>query len=275
MAKHRQRKLGSSAENPQTSLFQPDSASIFPARYLTRATSRSGADAAAAELTAVLSADYREAPGLPDAQLARQLASLAKAGIDPGRDEWRKWRRSGNYRITPRVFDAKEVAVHTAPYTSGAGLSLWGFSCDTRNGDAGVFVIFLNTAHQPGAVAATFAHELGHYVHSRLVPRHEHAPIELSPMAPNFAAHLRDPRELFSDSLVALAAYDREAVAKPRDRAGESLDETIALAGRMIRPEYRIDFGARRLSRVWRTRYLAATIHFFKLRRALLETAGV
>ena len=229
-----------------------------------------------AELTTVLSADYRQVAGLPSPEMTRDLAALVKTGMDPRRHEWRKWQRSANYRVTPRVFDSSEVAVYAAPYTRGAGLSLWGFSCDTRSGDKGVFVIFLNTAHQPGAISATVAHELGHYIHSSLVPRHKQERKEFSPMAPNFAAHLDDSRELFSDSLVALSAYGSEAVRKPRACAGkESLAETIAHAQRMIRPEYRIDFGARQLPEVWRLRYLAATIHFFKLRRALLETARV
>jgi hypothetical protein len=229
-----------------------------------------------AELASVLSADYRRVPGLPSPQMTRHLAALVKTEIDPCRHEWRKWRQSANYRVTPRVFDSSEVAVYAAPYTRGAGLSLWGFSCDTRSGDQGVFVIFLNTAHQPGAVTATVAHELGHYIHSSLVGHDGGERGETRPMAPNFAAHLHDPRELYSDSLVALSAYGSEAAKRPSDagRPG-SLEDEIAHANRVIRPEYRIDFSSRRLPKVWRIRYLAATIHFFRLRRALLETAGV
>jgi hypothetical protein len=227
-----------------------------------------------AELNSVLATDYRNAVGLPAPEMTRHLADIATTGVDPRRRAWRKWRDAENYRVKLGGFDSSEIAVHAAPYRRGAGLLLWGFSCDARVGDRGSFVIFLNTAHRPGAITATVAHELGHYVHKTITSETCAA---MAPLASNFAAHLEDRCELFSDSLVALSAYGIESAgAAPSSRGKRPawIDEVIH-ARDCIRPEYRIDFANKELSPVWRIRYLAATIHFFKLRKALLETAGV
>ena len=225
------------------------------------------------ELVGVLATDYRTVPALPNPEMTRQLAGFAKTSVDPRRGAWRKWRSAENFRVRLPDFDSDEIAVHAAPYTRGAGLLLWGFSCDTRLGDSGSFVIFLNTAHQPGAVTATVAHELGHYIHKSIT--HDEC-AALSPLAANFASHLDDERELFSDSLVALSAYSAEAVMKSRSSRSGAIGwtEEILNARDYIHPQYRIDF-AGKVSPVWRIRYLAAVIHFFKLRKALLETAGI
>jgi hypothetical protein len=228
------------------------------------------------ELTEVLTADYRRAPGLPTPEMARQLAGIAKSCIDPRHRAWKKWRTSEDYRVRLE-FGSRDIAVHAEPYTRGAGLLLWGFSCDARIGESGAFVIFLNTAHQPGAVAATVAHELGHFIHRSIAPESCAA---MAPLAANFATHLEDGTELFSDSLAALSAYSTDAVReglrlrKPSRVAAGKIDEVIH-ALTVIDPEYRIDFAHKSVSPAWRVRYLAATIHFYKLRKALLETAGI
>ncbi|HXN84569.1 MAG TPA: hypothetical protein VN867_00800 [Candidatus Binataceae bacterium] len=227
-----------------------------------------------AELNSVLTIDYRSAAGLPAPEMSRHLADIANSGIDPRRRAWSKWRDAQDYRVKLQGFDCAEIAVHAAPYTRGAGLLLWGFSCDARVGDRGNFVIFLNTAHRPGAITATVAHELGHYVHKRITSEDCGA---VTPLASSFATHLEDKCELFSDSLVALSAYGIESAQMTPSSQNEQpgwIDEVIQ-ARDCIRPEYRIDFANNQLSPVWRIRYLAATIHFFKLRKALLETAGV
>src|ERR1035441_2819552 len=79
-----------------------------------------------------------------------------------------------------------------------------------RNGGAkNKFVIFLNTAHHPGAVVATFGHEIGHYIYGSLVG-------ERAPMAAflegTFSNHLHEEDELFADSLVAFSAYSHDLI---------------------------------------------------------------
>jgi hypothetical protein len=225
------------------------------------------------ELSEVIGADYRTAPGLPSPELARELIRVAKNGADPRRKVWRQWRTVADYRVRMRGFDANEIAVHASPYTRGAGLQLWGFSCDARGGDDGAFVIFLNTAHQPGAVAATVAHELGHYIHRAILGAE--CVSMAAPLAANFASHLDDDVELFSDSLAALSAFGIEAPGFLCRRSAESSMDEITDALDAIDPGYRIDFAHPAVSTTWRIRYLAANLHFYKLRKALMETAGI
>jgi len=228
------------------------------------------ADPEVADLAKILAADYCAAPGLPSRAMARQLADIASSGIDPRRPAWRKWRTTEDFRVRLREFDSSEIAVHASPYRRGAGLLLWGFSCDARIDERGAFVIFLNTAHQPGAVAATVAHELGHYVHRSIAGAGSAA---MAPLEANFVSHLENDAELFADSLAALSAYSADSVKMTKSSRDHSAQ--VAQAINFIDPEYRIDFADNAVSPAWRVRYLAATIHFYKLRSALLETAGI
>jgi hypothetical protein len=235
-------------------------------------TARNAETPELSELAQVLSADYRTAPGLPSAELTRALVRIAKGGVDPRRKAWKKWRKVEDYRVRLSRFDSAEIAVHASPYTRGAGLMLWGFSCDARRGDDGAFVIFLNTAHQPGAVAATVAHELGHYIH-RAIMGGDCA--TTAPLATDFAGHLHDPTELFADGLVALSAFGIETPRILNRNGSRAATDEIADALAAIDSEYRIDCAAPALTPAWRARYLTATVHFYKLRRALRETAGI
>jgi len=56
-----------------------------------------------------------------------------------------------------KMFGPRELEVRAERYTKGAGLALRGFFCRANLGTASKFVIFVNTAHHPGAVAATLA----------------------------------------------------------------------------------------------------------------------
>ena len=224
-----------------------------------------------AELRDVVSADYREAAGLPTPRMAHQLDDISRHGIDPRRPAWRKWRTTEDYRVRLRQFGS-DIAVHAEPYRRGAGLLLWGFSCDARIEDRGAFVIFLNTAHQPGAVAATVAHELGHYIYRSIAGEISDA---MAPLEANCASHLRDRAELFADSLAALSAYSPDALKMVKQTGSRDQLEELARAVDFIDREYRINFADRAVSPIWRVRYLAATIHFYKLRKALFETAAI
>jgi len=230
-----------------------------------------------AELKDIMNADYRTAPALPAPETVRFLVHILSTSVNLRSPDWKKWRCHQDFRVRMPDFDGYEISVHAAPYTRGTGRSLWGFSSDMRRKPGGYFLMFLNTAHEPGAIAATVAHELGHYIHQSTF---SDTGLSVSDLSGTFAAHLSDEAELFYDSLVALSAYNSATMQKVRPQRNTSPDAKtwsaeITQACDLIYRDFRIDFSRRRVSLGWRVRYLAATLHSFKLRRVLLETAGV
>jgi hypothetical protein len=223
-----------------------------------------------AELDAVMASDYRSLVALPSAAAARELAGLVASEFQPLHECWKG--RRVHFRVKRPAPCCQEIAVHGAPYTAGAGLGLWGFSCAMKAGQ-GTFVIYLNTAHLPGAVAVTAAHELGHYFQHSMFSGSAH--FGFAPMAADFAAHLNYAGELFSDSAAALATFSAKAAGEMARRRHRSMAERTAQAHELAHPEYRIDFTSTVMNPHWRLRYLAASIHFMKLRIALLEAAGI
>jgi hypothetical protein len=173
-----------------------------------------------AELDAVMASDYRSLVALPSAAAARELAGLVASEFQPLHECWKG--RRVHFRVKRPAPCCQEIAVHGAPYTAGAGLGLWGFSCAMKAGQ-GTFVIYLNTAHLSGAVAVTAAHELGHYFQHSMFSGSAH--FAFAPMAADFAAHLNYAGELFSDSAAALATFSAKA-------AGEMAPPASSIDGR-------------------------------------------
>jgi hypothetical protein len=230
-----------------------------------------------ADLKQVLAADYREASGLPPKPLLGELSRIVNDEIKARADIWKQWDDPTSFGHLVKRFGPRELEVKAEPYRQGSGLSLRGFFCRAAIGDKSKFVIFLNTAHHPGAVAATFGHELGHYIYGSLVG--ETAPMTAF-MEGMFATHLREEHELFADSLVALAAYTPDLIKTigrmDRVEPGKSdkFFARIQKAYEVIGPRFRLDLSKEHISAPWRVCYLTSMIHFFKLRCALLETAG-
>lgn len=224
-----------------------------------------------AELEKVLTTDYSALPALPAAGLARELARVLDEKGDPG---WMartlRGERQNSLRLS-RSFGSSELMVSGEPYLAGSGLSLWGFSFSGVVGEKEGFFIFANTAHQTGAVAATIEHELGHFIFQGMGLAESG---EVASMEPTFARHLEEKEEMFCDSVVALSTYRRDAVRKISARR-ESLASRIQAAWESTHPSRRIDPVSSAPTPLWRVRYLTALIHFFKLRAALLETAGI
>jgi hypothetical protein len=226
------------------------------------------------DLKKVLASDYREAPGLPSKPLLRDLSHIVEHEIRSHADIWKHWDEPQSFNHLVRLFGPREIEVRAEPYRRGAGLSLRGFFCRTKVSNKDKFVIFLNTAHHPGAVAATFGHELGHYMYGSLAG--ETAPMTAF-MEGTFAAHLQEEHELFADSLVALAAYSREQIRqigrmdKIEPGNSETFFKRIQKAYEAIGERYRLDLRKDHMTAPWRVCYLTSMIHFFKLRCALLE----
>jgi hypothetical protein len=233
-----------------------------------------------ADLKKVLSTDYVEGAKIPSKDMLKELSHVVEKEIK-SRSYTSLWRQWDSPDLLPRltkIFGSREIEVKAEPYTEGAGLALRGFFCRASVGEKRKFVIFLNTAHHPGAVVATFGHELGHYIYGSLVG-------EKAPMAAflegTFSNHLVQEDELFADSLVAFSAYDRELIKQigPLYRvtpgSSEELFSRIRNAYAMIGNRFNLDLSSGKMGNVWRVRYLTSMTHFFKLRCALYASSGL
>jgi len=94
--------------------------------------------------------------------------------------------------------------------------------------------------------------------------------------------HLVEEHELFADALVTLAAYSADqikqitAISKGSPGSRDNILQRVHKAHESIlRPSYKIDLTQKRISSSWRVSYLTGIIHFFKLRCAILDNAGV
>jgi hypothetical protein len=230
-----------------------------------------------ADMKQVLAADYREVPGLPEPSLLRELSLIVDTEIKKNPERWKDWDQPKNFSDLTRLFGPRQIEVRAEPYRKGAGLALRGFFCRANVGDKPKFVIFLNTAHHPGAVAATFGHEIGHYVYGSLVGENDEPMTAF--MEGTFGAHLHEPHELFADALVALGAYAPEQIklilGGDRLESSESILKRVNKLYQSLGPRIKLDLKKQRISTSWRVSYMTSMIHFFKLRCALLDTAQV
>ncbi len=259
-----------------------------------------------ADLKKILSTDYMDVPALPSKPLLRELEQIVENDIKqhmpalPSKPLLRELEQIvdndagqrppaaygslaelGSRQLLSHLgnlFGPRELELRAEPYRTGAGLSLRGFYCRTEFGKNSKFVIFVNTAHHPGAVAATLGHELGHYIYGSLVgEKAEHTAF----MEGAFANHLVEEDELFADSLVALSAYSPElikkigGIANVTPGSSDDLFNRIKFAYDLIGPRYDLDLTKGKMAAAWRVRYLTSMAHFFKLRCALYKSAGV
>jgi len=234
------------------------------------------------DLKKILSTDYMEVPAMPPKPLLKELARIVETDIKQHTPKYEGLADLASPALMSHLenlFGPRELELRAEPYTSGAGLSLRGFFCRADVGPKSKFVIFVNTAHHPGAVAATLGHELGHYIYGSLVgEKAEHTAF----MEGAFANHLVEEDELFADSLVALGAYGTdtlgsiEGFAKLKPGSADDLFNRIKSAYKMLGPRYNLDLTkGGKAQAAWRVRYLTSMAHFLKLRYALHKTAGI
>jgi hypothetical protein len=236
-----------------------------------------------ADLKRILSTDYMEVPALPQKPLLKELARVVANDIKQHIPTYGSLSDLGSPQLLGhlgKLFGPRELELRAEPYRTGAGLSLRGFYCRANLGDKSKFVIFVNTAHHPGAVGATLGHEVGHFIYGSLVgEKAAHTAF----MEGAFANHLAEEDELFADSLVALAAYSPELIKKiggggitdMKPGSSDDLFHRIKGAYDMIGTEYNLDLAKGKMAAAWRVRYLTSMAHFFKLRCALYKSAGV
>lgn len=139
----------------------------------------------------------------------------------------------------------------------------------------------MNLRHVLTAVAASFAHELGHWFWDDL-----HA-CEVAGPHPfynaGFADHLGDPRELFADFFTTIAAYPKGLAQRfLSSRAWSRVPQlrrhaktTVGDVYDYLRKEYGADLGeGSGLSAPSRLYYITSMIHFARLRTAVLNVRG-
>ena len=234
-----------------------------------------------ADLKKILSADYMDVPALPSKPLLKELARIVETDIKQHIPTYGTLSDLGSPQLLGhlgKLFGPRELELRAEPYRTGAGLSLRGFYCRAAVGEKHKFVIFVNTAHHPGAVGATLGHELGHFIYGSLVgEKAAHTAF----MEGAFANHLVEEDELFSDSLVALAAYSPEMIKKLggithlKPGSSDNLFNSLKYAYQKIGTTYDLDLAKGKMAAAWRVRYLTSMAHFFKLRGALYKYAGV
>jgi hypothetical protein len=145
-------------------------------------------------------------------------------------------------------------------------------------------VIWVNTAHHPGAVAASLAHEFGHWYRERLLGSAADG-TSIPFLNANFASHLTRPDELFADLFVLFAAYPTAVAARMFPTGGwrqavkrvVQIDSaTLGRVRRHLSSHYGFDAHRRsRLKTPRRIYYVTSMLHFARLRWAVLQELDV
>jgi len=168
------------------------------------------------------------------------------------------------------------IHLQATPYRGPEGMALRGFYVDKTPEALKHPLIYLNTAHHPGAVSTTFVHEIGHHVTAK-VTGHAGDGVHYY-FNGALRRHLAEPAELAADVIVSLAAYPeplaRRIFATPRDwgfiaGADRIPDPAFARTREHVRELCGFDFGAS-LPPGQCFHYLTGMIHYAKLRWALL-----
>lgn len=168
------------------------------------------------------------------------------------------------------------IHLQASPYDGPEGLALRGFYVEKKKRLLKWPLIYVNTAHHPGAVSSTFCHEIGHHLTSQLFG-HQHVGVHFFYNSA-YAEHLDDPIELAADVLVSLAGYPasvaRAMFVRPWNwglvaRADQLSEEEFRTVREHAEGRFELDFTAA-LPAHQRLNYLAGMIHYAKLRWALL-----
>jgi hypothetical protein len=159
------------------------------------------------------------------------------------------------------------------------GMELLGFYARSV-GPAKRPLICVNTAHHPAAVGSAFVHEMGHHLTARIFDSKDEVAQLLA--ATSYEAHLDKPAELAADCLVSLgvmpANVARGLFSDGRDAAqknnppkmGSSL---LAQVINHFETRYALNFAGLPAEKA--DHYLAASLHYAKLRRAILLEYGI
>ncbi len=174
---------------------------------------------------------------------------------------------------------SRKLSVHLSarPYRAPEGLALRGFYVHEARSLLTKPMIYVNTAHHPAAVAATFGHEVGHHLAHGIFEESRN-PVDFFFDAA-YSGHLDDPIELAADVVVSLGCYP-ESVARRIFATASWKGGLVASAQHLsqdavmqvcehLKCRYHVDFT--RTDQPDRNLvYLAGMVHYAKLRWALL-----
>jgi hypothetical protein len=139
-------------------------------------------------------------------------------------------------------------------------------------------LIWVNTAHHPAAMGAAFVHEMGHHLTARLFDAKDEVAHMLASTA--YENHLDEPAELAADCLVSLgvmpANVARSLFSDDVARKSNPSQMRSSLLGRVINhfaTNYGLNFAG--LPSEKGEHYLGASLHYAKLRRAILLEYGI
>lgn len=214
---------------------------------------------------------------LPYRELRRLITAYAEVLPELNREAIGKM---STRRLARRASDL-DLNFKAAPYKEKDGLALRGFYVTRAQGMLKRPLVYVNTAHHPLAVSATFCHEIGHHVVAEVIGCDD-APVHFFFDA-DYASHLEDPSELAADVMVSFAGYPepiaRRIFAAPWKwglvaRAKNLTDAALEDVRGHIRKVYGFDLMAR-IPPHQRLNYLSGMIHYAKLRWALLAEYDV
>jgi hypothetical protein len=181
-----------------------------------------------------------------------------------------------------QVINRLDVHFQCGPFTGPEGLALRGFFVDRNDESLRRPLIYVNTAHHPVAVAATFFHEVGHLVAAEVFER-PHPAVQLFFDA-DYISHLDDVDELTADIVLSLAAYPapiaRTIFETPwkwnlLSKTTELSDQVFSQVSEHFRARFGVSLASANLPARRKLNYLAGMIHFAKLRSTLLAEYGV
>jgi len=211
---------------------------------------------------------------------AKQVLAEAKAEI------WPHWNRVparvGSIREFVKTYSSLGVDVRPTRFSEPEGFALLGFYLGRRKGLSKRPMICVNIAHHPAIVGAAFIHEMGHHLVQEMFGTLRDPARFL--LYTGYADHLKDQAELAPDLLVSVgalpadtarrifgAARDGKRIGGPNQELANASSQEML---KYFRIRYGLDFTAN-LSARGKLQYLAALIHYTKLRQALMDEYDV
>ncbi|HXN86747.1 MAG TPA: hypothetical protein VN867_11785 [Candidatus Binataceae bacterium] len=179
---------------------------------------------------------------------------------------------------------SEKLGVHfqSTPFRGPEGLALRGFFVNRHQASLKRPLIYVNTAHHPVAAAATFFHEVGHFLAAELfVDTDEGVHFFFDA---DYASHLDDLEELTADIVLSLIAYPAPVAKKIFNtpwkwdalaNLNPLTDEVFAQVGEHFRVRFGVILSSADLPPRRKLNYLAGMIHFAKLRGTLLAEYGI